>query len=173
MELTESQTATNQKKLELIIFQIDSKQYAVESSIVQRVVQIVQITPLLDEPDPIAGVINLHGRVIPVFKLRVLLSSLKKELDINDQFIIVNHKEHMIALWVDNVMGLFKCESSDQTSSKDIYENLHYVKGTILCDNKIVPHLDLETLLSEDMLNRISHHNIYQDISLKNGENDG
>ena len=54
----------------LLVFSVDEQEYALPYTIVEKVVRSVEITPLPNAPDIIKGIINVHGRVIPVLSVR-------------------------------------------------------------------------------------------------------
>jgi len=53
----------------LVVFQLGEQQFALGVTAVERVVQAVEIATLPDEPRGVRGVINLQGRIVPVFDL--------------------------------------------------------------------------------------------------------
>ena len=53
-----------------MVFTLDRQRYALPLSVVERVVRMIEITPVPHTPDIVLGVINAQGRVIPVVDIR-------------------------------------------------------------------------------------------------------
>ena len=58
----------------------------------------------------IAGVINVHGEVVPVINMRQLLGLPNRPLDPKDRFVLCKNKGKTIALWVDTVCQVRTCD---------------------------------------------------------------
>lgn len=53
-----------------LLFTIDQRRYALPLTVVRRVERMVEAVPLPDAPPLIAGVIDFHGEMVPLFDLR-------------------------------------------------------------------------------------------------------
>ncbi|MBN1829042.1 MAG: chemotaxis protein CheW [Deltaproteobacteria bacterium] len=49
-----------------VVFTLDGNRYALSLSSVQRIVRVVEITPLPAAPEIVIGIINVQGKIIPV-----------------------------------------------------------------------------------------------------------
>jgi len=59
----------------LVIFRLDNQDDALHLTAVERVLRMVAVSPLPMAPAIVLGVINFHGRVIPVLDLQRRVSS--------------------------------------------------------------------------------------------------
>jgi chemotaxis signal transduction protein len=66
----------------------------------------MQIAPVENPRRGQAGIINLHGRIIPVFSMRVLLGSVARPPRLSDMLVIVRAGTEILALWVDEMRGV-------------------------------------------------------------------
>lgn len=132
-----------------IIFQSYSKKFALSINHVERVLQSVYIQDIPDNYDNISGVINYQSKIIPVINTLHLLFSKKKELDINDDFIIVNFNQKLACLWVDKVFGVVSCKINDESNFDELVEEFKFIKGVLEYENEIIPFLDLELVLNK------------------------
>ena len=55
---------------QLLVFALGDQRCALYLPVVDRVVRMVEITPLPKAPDIVLGVVNVHGEVIPVINVR-------------------------------------------------------------------------------------------------------
>ena len=101
--------------MDVLVFNVDAQQFAVDLSLIERVIRIVLITKQPNPERSIAGIINLHGDVIPVIDFRSLIGLKEKEIDLGDQLIISVISGKKIALWIDSVKQITS-PSVDQIS---------------------------------------------------------
>ncbi|MGZ8192608.1 MAG: chemotaxis protein CheW [Methylobacter sp.] len=133
-----------------IVFFLDEQRYALPLPCVEKVVHMVDITRLMDAPPIVLGVINVQGRLIPVFNIRQRFQLPEREIAITDQLIIAHTAHRTVALVVDAVDDLLEYPGQDLLSSGDILPDLKYVGGIIkLQDGLILIHC-LDTFLSGD-----------------------
>ena len=71
--------------------------------VVERIVRAVAITPLPGASANVLGVINVHGEVLPVLNLRRRLGFPERELEPDDEFILVRQRGRLAALIADRV----------------------------------------------------------------------
>ena len=74
----------------LVVFTLAGQQLALPLAAVERIVRVVDVTPVPDAPPVVLGVINVQGRVVPVLDLRVWFGPPAPELDLNDKLIIAH-----------------------------------------------------------------------------------
>jgi chemotaxis signal transduction protein len=92
--------------VQLLYFLIDGLQCALPLPDVESVIQMMQITPKEDGTRGLAGSINLHGRILPVYSLRELLGSPDRPPKLSDMLVIVRAGPGSVALWIDETRGV-------------------------------------------------------------------
>jgi len=132
----------------LVAFAIERQRYALYLSAVEQIVRAVEITSLPKAPEIVAGVINLHGRVIPVLNIRRRFRLPEREISSSDQFIIARTSKRTVALCADDVSGVIECPEQEVESSREILPHMEYVEGVVKLDDGIVLIHDLDTFLS-------------------------
>src|SRR5437764_218583 len=63
----------DQRRREILVFEVDGRRYGLPASEVRELLRAVAIVPLPLAGPAVEGVVNLRGRVVPVFDLRVRL----------------------------------------------------------------------------------------------------
>ncbi len=101
---------------QILAFEIDGHKFGLRLQSVQRVVQAVEIQPVPDVPDSIAGLINVHGTIVPVLNTRKRLGLPERPLALSDYFVIATTDKQPIALIVDSIQGVVD-HASDQLTS--------------------------------------------------------
>ena len=133
---------------QLVVFALDEQRFAIPLQAIERVVRAVEITPLPDAPEFVLGVINVQGRVVPVFDVRGRFRLPARELDLNDQFIIAQSSRRMVALVVDAVLGVVECAEADVTTAEQILPGLHCVAGVLKREDGMILIHDRDEFLS-------------------------
>lgn len=132
----------------IVLFGLDEPRYALPLSSVERVVSSVEITPLPKAPNIVLGVINFQGYVIPVINIRSRFLLSKKDLTIDDQFIIVRTSKRMLALIVDSVEDVIEISQNQFVDAEEAFPFADYLKGAAKTEERIVLISDLEKFLS-------------------------
>src|ERR671919_2991748 len=88
---------------ELVVFTLDEQRYAVPLSAVERIVRLVEITPVPHTPEIVLGVINVQGRILPVVNIRGRLGLPARELHPSDHLLFARTSKRTVALAVDAV----------------------------------------------------------------------
>lgn len=96
-----------------LVFQLDDRRYAVAMESVERVVRAFAPAPLPKGPEAVLGLLNLHGRVIPLLDLRHIFGLPEKELAARDYFIITAGPAGACAIAADSVPGLTACRTDE------------------------------------------------------------
>ncbi|MFA6457404.1 MAG: chemotaxis protein CheW [Bacteroidota bacterium] len=138
----------NSVQLNIVVFSLDELQYALDVSNVLRVVRAVEITPLPKSPAAISGVINYHGEFLPVIDVRSLFRLTKRNVRLEDQFIIARSSQRRVVLAVDSVNGVHTLEQYRVVNSKESLPATVYLSGLTSIDHSIVLITDLEQFLS-------------------------
>ncbi len=137
-----------QKSMQLVIFNLDALQLALPLSVVERVIHVVEITPLPHAPEIVIGVINVHGRIIPVVNVRKRFRLLVRESRLHDQLIILQTSKIGVAIMVDAVGGVVERQDQEVIMADKILPHIEYVKGAIKLENNILFIHDIDTFLS-------------------------
>jgi len=133
---------------DIVIFSLDEPRYALPLSSVERVVRIVEITPLPKAPDIVIGVINMQGQVIPVINVRRRFHLPEREIRLEDQLIIARTAKRLVALVADSVSGVHKLEERELVIAKQDLPYAGYIEGVVKLEQGLFLICDLDQFLS-------------------------
>jgi purine-binding chemotaxis protein CheW len=137
-------------RMQLLIFRLDGRRYALALASVERVVQAVELTPLPGAPAIVAGAVDVEGRILPVFCLRRRLRQPAREIIPSDQLLIARIRERTVALLIDEAQDVIECEPSAVIDPGGIVPGLEQFQGLVqLADGLVLIH-DLQKFLSAD-----------------------
>ena len=89
-----------------LLFWLDDRRFAIDVAAVSRVVPMVEITPWPQAPAGLAGVITVHGGVVPVFDLRRRFELPHRSPRPADQLLLVTAGGRPLAVAVDSAEGV-------------------------------------------------------------------
>ena len=132
----------------LVVFTLDSQHYAIHLSKIERVIHAVELTPLLQAPEIVLGVINIQGRIVPVVNIRKRFRLPEREMNLSDQLIIAQTSRRTVALRVDMVIGVVERSEKEVIVAEEILSQLEYVEGVMKLEDGMVFIHDLDNFLS-------------------------
>ena len=134
----------------MLVFRIGEQEFAVETAVIERVLQAVEVAPLPDAPRGVRGVINLQGRIVPVFDLWARFGQPAREVRASDHLLIARTHWRTVALLVDAVSGVVPRSGAQITQTTEILPDLECVTGVMKLDGGLVLIHDVERFLSAD-----------------------
>jgi purine-binding chemotaxis protein CheW len=140
---------------QLLAFSLDRQRYALRLGCVQRVVRAVEVTPLPKAPEIVLGVVNVQGKIIPVFNLRKRFGLRERETNLSDQLVIAHAAGRSVALVVDSVMGLLERSKDEITETEEIVPGAEHVEGVAKLHDGILFIHNLDRFLSLDEEKRL------------------
>lgn len=134
---------------QLVAFTLDEQRYALPLRSVQRVVRMVEVTPLPKAPDIVLGVIDVQGDIIPVLSLRKRFGRLETEPSLSSQLIIADTATRSLAFVVNSVTGVIERAQAEITDAQKIVPNAQYVEGLTQMEDGILFIHDVDRFLSK------------------------
>lgn len=135
---------------QLVVFYLDEQRYALHLNSVERVVLVVEITPLPKAPAIVRGIINVAGTLTPVLDIRSRFNLPGRDISLSDQLIIARTARRQVALVVDAVGEVMELPAEEQIEAGAILPGLDYLTGVVkLADGLIFIH-QLDSFLSLD-----------------------
>ncbi|MFZ4394569.1 MAG: chemotaxis protein CheW [Kiritimatiellia bacterium] len=133
-----------------VMFGLDGQKYALHLSATEFVVRAVEITRLPQSPDSVAGIIDLHGQIVPVFNLRRRFRLPEREIQFEDHIIFARTARRVVALVVDAVDGVLECADGDAVPAEAVLPGTAYLAGVVKRPDGLILIHDLNSFLSLD-----------------------
>jgi purine-binding chemotaxis protein CheW len=92
--------------LELLEFRLAGERYAVETRFVSEVHPLRDLTPLPGTPSFIRGIVNLRGRILPVYDLKKFFGLPEQGVTDLHRIIVADGGDFEIGLLADVVLGV-------------------------------------------------------------------
>jgi purine-binding chemotaxis protein CheW len=136
--------------IQLCPFTLDERRYALNLSCVERIVFIVDITPLPKAPPVVLGVVDVKGDIVPVYDPRRRFRLPEREINLTDQLMIARTSRQTVALLVDSVGGVIEVPEKEITAAQAILPDIEYLQGVVKLQDGLVLIHDLEQFLSAE-----------------------
>jgi len=102
--------------MKLVTFRVGAETYGIELSEVKEIIMPVDPVPVPGMADPVEGVLNLRGEIIPVVRIEAILRPREGRAPGNDRdrrIIILDPPEGTFAFIADSVTEVATVERSD------------------------------------------------------------
>jgi len=138
------------------LFELDGQRYAMEISVVERVIHAVELISLPETPDSLLGLINVGGKIIPFVNIRKKFNLPAREMNLDDRIIISRISTRKIAFIADNVEGIveFSKEQIDDVH-QSFPEMERYIVGVGRFNDNTVLIIAIDKLFSTQNINRL------------------
>jgi purine-binding chemotaxis protein CheW len=134
---------------QLVAFTLNRQPYALRLASVRQVLRMVEVTPLPKAPEIVLGVVSLHGTVVPVLSIRRRFGLTEREASLSDQLIVADTAGRMVALVVDEVIGVVERTTEEITEAERIVPGAQYVEGIARLEEGMLFIHDLDRFLSQ------------------------
>ena len=145
--------AATDTRRSIVVFRLGSDRHAVSLEIVERAVRAAEVTAVSDAPEPVLGLLDVAGTVLPVLSLRRRLKQPEPEIAIEAHFLIVRMGSRHAALAVDEVLAVDSLDGSIEPG--DIIPGLEQYGGIVRRPDGLVFIHDLERFFSPDEWHRV------------------
>ncbi|MBB5347913.1 chemotaxis protein CheW [Desulfoprunum benzoelyticum] len=132
----------------LLVFALAGLQCALEVTRIDRVVPAVAISPVPQAPPIVLGLVNVHGRILPVLDIRRLFRLPVIATVPEHRMIIARTASRPVVLVVDDVLGVAEFSGEDMVPPDQVYPGIEYLHGVTGIGAGIVYIYDLERFLS-------------------------
>lgn len=154
-----SEEQTNQQRADIdsirdykqyVVFTLAKQTYGIDISRVREIITMQELTSVPRTADYIKGIINLRGRVIPIFDLAARLGLISREETKATRIMVVDINGVLIGMIVDGVSEVMQLSSNIVEAPSgllnvDVKES--FIEGIAKSHDRFVIILNLESIL--------------------------
>lgn len=108
--------------MDILTFELDGQRYAFPAGRIVQVVQMVAISPLPGAPPVVEGVVNVRGKIVPVFDLRGRFGLPPRPADPGQHLIILSGSPRLAAVRVDSAEDFVSIPDAEVTPAAPLSE---------------------------------------------------
>ncbi len=135
-----------------LVFHLDDRRYAIAMESVERVVRAFAPAPLPKGHASVSGLLDIHGRVIPLLNLRNIFGLPERELNPRDYFIIASGPAGACAIAADSVPALTGCCPDELMPADAAIKGIEYMDRVIKAPDGLILIFDPARLLPREEL---------------------
>ena len=132
----------------IVVFTLDGQKFGLDIFTVQRALRAVAVTPLPNAPRIVMGVVNVAGRVLPVFNIRRRLGLAEREVRSSDRLLIAEAGKRTVALLVDAVNDIAGRDGTTAVAANEILPGFDGIEGVAKLDGGMIFIYNLGKFLS-------------------------
>lgn len=136
--------------LRLVVVALDGRAFALPLAAVERVVRMVDVTPLPGAPEVVEGVIDVAGDVVAAVSIRRRLGLARGAARTADSLVLARTPRRRLAVIVDSVTGVAECPQADMVSATAIAPGAKHIEGILKSGAGLILIHDLEKFLSPE-----------------------
>ncbi len=139
------------EQINVLEFLLSGEKYAIDSTFINEVISISELTPLPCTPDFIMGIINVRGKILSIIDIKKFFSLPNTDITNLNKVIIVNHNEIEVGILADEILGNSNIQlnklQAKITTVTDLNKNfiIGVTKGKLIV-------LDIKELLSSKLI---------------------
>lgn len=139
--------AKSDENLMLIVFSVETEEYALPIDMVREVVKTPPIAPIPQVPDYIKGVANVRGNVFSILDLGLKMGLSNDTEKLPSHLMVMKDEEYSIAIGIERVPNTLMVRKSEIDYSSEVM--LHsgsdeaYIKGVVKKDDRMIILVDI------------------------------
>ncbi|MDA8405250.1 MAG: chemotaxis protein CheW [Deltaproteobacteria bacterium] len=131
-----------------LLFQIGDQSFALNLPNVERVVRAVEITPIPSFDKYILGIVDVQGTIIKAINTRKLVGIPQREIELSDQFIIINTDGRRFILIADSVSSVVDLTIHEISIEKQYEKSAAFIDSVARFGDSLVLVIDLKKVVS-------------------------
>jgi purine-binding chemotaxis protein CheW len=155
----------------LVEFLVEEQRYALPVPVVERVLPMVAVAALPQAPAIALGVINVHGRVVPVVDIRRRFGLPPRDYGLTAQLLVARTVRRTLALPVDEVEGVNQVAEEEVTRPDAVLPGIGHVGGIVALKDGLLFIHDLDTFLALEEEHQLEAA-LQENDSLSSSENE-
>ncbi len=146
------------KEVQIVGFRIGREDFGIPIERVHEIVRPMAITAVPDTPDHIEGVINLRGKIVPVVDLRKRFGEKQPAGNRKNRIVVAEINGRQVGLLVDTASEVLKLapDAIEDPPQALGDEASSYVRGVAKFNGRLIILVDLERIMREGDLRRVS-----------------
>lgn len=130
--------------IRLVLLTVAGQTYGLPLATVDRILHMVEVTPLPGAPYVVEGVINLQGDVLPVVSIRRRLGLAHRGVAAADSLVVAHARTRRLAIIAESLVGVAEHPADALVSASGISGDIPHIDGVLKTRDGLVLVHDLD-----------------------------
>jgi purine-binding chemotaxis protein CheW len=132
-------------EMQFVVFKIKNEEYGVEITSVEEILKYQEITNVPQADEFVLGIINLRGKVIPIYNLKKKFYGENIIISDDTRIVVINYQDVSVGMVVDSVSEVLRLpeENIDLTNSIFSENNNNTITGIGKLDDRLLMIIDI------------------------------
>jgi purine-binding chemotaxis protein CheW len=145
------------EEVQIVVFKIGDQEYGVKISDVQEIVRMLPIVPAPNVPPCVVGVINLRGKVIPVYDLRERFGLEDFPAPRQPRIMVLSISKRLVGIKVDAASEVLTLSQEEiEPPPEELGGIEEGIAGIAKVNNRLIILLDLGKILTSPLMEGVS-----------------
>jgi purine-binding chemotaxis protein CheW len=156
---------------EFLTFNLATEEYGIDILKVQEIRGYNAVTPMVNAPAFIKGVINLRGTIVPIVDLRIKFNVGDPEYNAFTVVVVLKIRNRVVGVVVDSVSDVLRLKS-DQIKAPPEFGaamDTRYLVGLATIEDRMLILVDIERLISGREMALFDDADIEEEVELAEG----
>lgn len=135
--------------MRVLVFDIDGNHYGLDAGHVLEVLPAATISTVPNAPPAIKGVLDLHGRIVPIIDARLALGVESREVLQSDHFIVAHTGGRTVGLHVDHAIEIIEIEDPAAATANGAFEHSLGTQCIARVEGGLLPVQFLDAIISD------------------------
>lgn len=157
-KLHDSDSERSDEQYQYLTFMLNGEEYGIDILKIRGIQGWESVTPILNTPKHILGVINIRGDIVPIVDLRLRFNM--EKLGVTNTMVIivvtveVNNKHRVIGLVGDAVSEVYDVLGKQIQAPPALGDgvDVEFVRGIVASEEKLITLLEVEKLIDVDAI---------------------
>jgi len=141
---------TSASLIRLLLLTVDGQTYALHLEVVDRVLRMVEVTPLPGAPYAVEGVINIQGEVVTIVSIRRRLGLAQQAVAVSDSLVVARACGRRLAIIAESVLGVVERPADAVVSTGVLARGPQHIEGVLKTSDGLVLIHDLDRFFSPE-----------------------
>jgi chemotaxis-related protein WspB len=139
--------------MQFLIFHLGKDRYGLHTQRIVRILPLVELKALPQTPAYVAGLLNFHGRPVPVIDVRRLACGSASESWYSTRIVLVDYRvdsgEHLLGLMLERVAGIEQIDTGALSSPGVAMPEAGYLGEVSAHDGSMTQLIEVDRLLTD------------------------
>ncbi len=138
-------------EMQFVVFRLNNEEYGIEITSVEEILKYQDITNIPQADEYILGVINLRGKVIPIYNLKKKFYGENSDITDDTRIVVISYQDMSVGMIVDSVSEVLRIseENIDLTSNFFSDKKNSSIVGIGKLEKRLLMIVDIKELFTE------------------------